>query len=79
MTAHRHELEQPWSTLAKVVAFPIGLVLLTVWTVGLLIVKVVEAAFRLARWIAEGRPAWDDGVGGAAIDDDDWQDESWPR
>lgn len=75
MTAHRHELPQPWSTAAKVVAFPVGLCLLTIWTVGLLIVKTMEAPFRLARWISDGRPGWDDAVGGPAIDDDGSEDE----
>lgn len=79
MTAHRHEIPQPWSTLAKIVALPVGIVLIAVWGVGLGIVKLVEAPFRLARWVAEARPAWDDGVGGPTVDEDEFEDASWPR
>lgn len=74
MTAHRHEIERPWSTLAKIVALPVGVVLIALWGIGLGIVKVVEAPFRIRRWISDGSPAWDDGVGGPAIDD---EDEPW--
>lgn len=59
--------------------FPVGVLLITIWAAGLIIVKVVEAPFRIAHWIADSRPGWDDGVGGPAIDDDEFEDDSWPR
>jgi len=74
LTAHRVELASPWRQLAKGILLPVGVVLIAVWGVGLGIVKVVEAPFRIRRWISDGRPAWDDGVGGPAIDD---EDEPW--
>lgn len=69
MTAHRHELGR-WAAPAKIVAFPLGVLLITVWGVGLVIVTIVAAPLRFLQWIATGQPGWDDAVGGPAIDDD---------
>lgn len=78
MTAHRHEIPQPWGTLARIVAFPLAVTLLTVYAVGLWFAIAFDLAVGFARWLGEARPTWDDGVGGAAVDDG-WEDESWPR